>query len=229
MKKAKLSYLALLLAPAATFAATVSIDWTGKIDPYAATAGSGYPQSLSDISVSGVFSFNTDLLPTPDAGNPPGVVSFGGSGYLQSNVHWAGGLFQSEPTGSSGSNSLYIDTVQNRCTITDSGTYVDALGSPHLPLVSLNLTGLDQLATSFGAGSPGSTAGSVSGSGIFGDSTLDTMEGFVAAFTEDSIAVTVSPGSNPVAAPEIEPACGISALTLLAGVLAVIRGRRRSA
>ena len=65
MTKAKMSLLALLLVPAATFATTVDVDWTGQIAAYEAN-GSAYPQTLSDTSVSGVFTIDTDLLPAAD-------------------------------------------------------------------------------------------------------------------------------------------------------------------
>jgi hypothetical protein len=217
MKITKLPLLALLLAPALTFADTVSINWTGQIDEYAVQ---GIPQSLSDTSVSGVITVNTNLLPAADQ-NPPGIVSFGGSGYLQSSVQWAGGLFQPEPAGSSGSNSLALDTTANSvCLITDSSTYFDAGGTFYAPSLSFMFNGLDQLGTSLGLGSFGSA---FSGGGQFSDVIDDTSGeyNFVASFTVDQVSVS----SVPVPVPE--PNSALSALTLLAGVLATVICTRR--
>jgi len=218
MKKTKLPLLALLLAPALTFADTVSINWTGQIDGYNAQ-GSAFPQSLSDTSVSGVITVNTNLLPAADEGNPPGIVSFSGSGYLQSSVQWAGGLFQPEPAGS-GSNTLALDTTSNSvCTINDGSSYTDALGTFYSPSLTFTFNGLDQLGASLGLGSFGSA---FSGGGQFSDVIEDTsgdVEAFVASFTVDKVSV------SPVPVPE--PNSALSALTLLAGVLATVICTRR--
>jgi hypothetical protein len=187
--------LALLLVPAVTFASTVAVDWTGQIEGYEA-AGSVYPPTLSDTSVSGVFTINTDLLPMPDSGNPPGVVSFTGSGFLTSSVHWSGGPFAAEPYGSVGSNSLSIDAITDQCTIQDSSTYVDGSGTVHQAILSLDVTGL--LAESLGGGFPGHSSG-VSGSGYFADVTEEeSPTGFAAAFVTDSVKL------QPVSVPEPE-------------------------
>ena len=208
MKKITLPCLALLLGPAAAFASTVEIDWSGQISD----------SSLSDTSVSGVIDINTDLLPTPDAGNPPGVTSFSGAGYLQSSVLWTGGTFLPEPAGSSGSNSLYIDTNIVQCNISDSSTYTDSFGTGHTALLSLNLSGLDQLATSLGLGTFGGVP--FTGGGFFADFTDEG--GFGEQFTVDSAVVK----SQVMPAPEIDPSSAFTGLTLLAGALAVYRGRR---
>jgi hypothetical protein len=220
MKRTKLPLLALLLAPALTFADTVSINWTGQIDAYYAV-GSAFPQSPSDTSVSGVITVNTNLLPAADQGNPPGIVSFSGSGYLQSSVQWAGGLFQPEPAGSSGSNSLSLDTTANSvCTINDGSTYIDALGTFYSPSLNFTFNGLDLLGTSLGLGSFGSA---FSGGGQFyeaiDDTNGDTEAQFFADFTVDKVSV------SPVAVPE--PDSALSTLTLLAGVLAAVICTRR--
>ena len=213
MTKAKMSFLALLLVPAATFAKTVDVDWTGQIAAYEAN-GSAYPQTLSDTSVSGVFTINTGLLPAPDAGNPLGVLSFTGSGFLQSSVHWSGGPFAAEPFGSTGSNSLSLDINQNLCTIQDSSTYVDALGTTHQAVLSLSVMGL------LGFVSSGS-AGGTSGSGFFADVTVPGDEGFVAAFSTDSVTV------KTVGVPEPDTLSLSVAMLLVVGV-ALIRGRRKA-
>jgi hypothetical protein len=220
MKTTKLPLLALLLAPALTFADTVSINWSGQIGEYDAV-GSAFPQTLSGTSVSGVITVNTGLLPAADQGNPPGIVSFSGSGYLQSSVQWAGGLFQPEPAGSSGSNSLALDTSANSvCTINDGSTYTDALGTFYSPSLTFTFNGLDQLGTSLGLGSFGSA---FSAGGQFSDVVQDTsgdVEAVLASFTVDK--VSVSRVSVPA------PSSTLSALTLLAGVLTMaIRVRRR--
>jgi hypothetical protein len=206
--------LTLLLAPTAAFSETVAIDWSGQIDSYAA-AGSVYPPSLSDTSISGVFTFNTNLLPPPDAGNPPGVVSFTGSGFLQSSVQWSGGPFAAEPPGSAGSNSLYIDSTQDLFTIQDSSTYTDAFGISHQALLYLNVSGL--LASI--AGSPGGT----SGSGLFGDVTVPSddsgPQGFEATFITDSVSV------KTVGVPEPDT-LSLGVGMLLALGVALVRRRR---
>jgi hypothetical protein len=223
MKRTKLPLLALLLAPALTFADTVSINWTGQIqiDDYNAS-GSAFPQSLSDTSVSGVITVNTDLLPPADQPTPPGIVSFGGSGYLQSSVQWAGGLFLPEPAGISGSNTLALDTTSNSvCTINDFSTYTDALGTSYSPLLTFTFNGLDQLGTSLELGSFGS-AFSAGGqfSNVITDTSGDVEADFSASFTVDNVSVS----RVSVPAPSSTP----TALTLLAGVLTMaIRGRRR--
>jgi hypothetical protein len=215
MTKTKMSFLALLLAPAVTFAATVTVDWSGQIpdDGYGA-AGSVYPQSLSDYNVSGVFTFNTDLLPPPDALNPAGVVSFTGSGFLQSSVQWSGGPFAAEPAGSTGSNSLYINWTQDLCQIQDSSTYTDGLGTLHQALLELSVTGL------LAAASSGSADVLPGNSGFFEDVTLPSdlnSQGFQAVFEADSVSVSV---------PEPDTA-SLSAAMLLAIGVASIRARRR--
>lgn len=210
MTKTKMSLLALLLVPAATFATTVDVDWTGQIAAYEAN-GSAYPQTLSDTSVSGVFTINTNLLPAPDAGNPLGVLSFTGSGFVQSSVHWSGGPFAAEPFGSTGSNSLSLDINQNVCTIQDSSTYLDALGTTHQAVLSLSVMGL------LGFASPGGT----SGSGFFADVTVPGDEGFVAAFSTDSVSV------KTVDVPEPDTLSLSVAMLLVVGV-ALIRGRRKA-
>jgi hypothetical protein len=220
MTKTKMVFLALLLAPAITFAQTVTVDWSGQIDYYCAAPGSVCPQTLSDPSVSGVLTFNTSLLPPPDAGNPAGVVSFTGSGFLQSSVQWSGGPFAAEPFGSTGSNSLYIDTTQDLCTVQDSSTYIDALGTTHQALLTLSVTGL------FAASTSGS-AGDISGSGFFGDVTAPsdpsaTAEGFQAVFETESVSVN----AQPVAVPEPDIA-SLSVGMLLPIMVALMRGRRK--
>ena len=220
MTKTKMSFLALLLAPAVTFAATVTVDWSGTIpiDGYGA-AGSVYPQTLSDTSISGVFTYNTNLLPPPDAGNQAGVVSFTGSGFLQSSVQWSGGPFAAEPSGSAGSNSLYIDTTHDLCTFQDSSTYMDGMGTMHQALLYLSVTGL------LAANSPGS-AGEISGNGFFADVTVPSdnsdPQGFQAVFATDSVSVNV----QPVGVPEPDTA-SLGVGMLLAIVVASMRARRK--
>ena len=48
------------------------------------------------------------------------------------------------------------------------------------------------------------------------------------SWIEDQDPYHQGPGSGPVAAPELDPASAFAALTLLAGGLAVVRGRRGS-
>jgi hypothetical protein len=218
MTRTKMLLLTLLLAPAAAFAETVAVDWSGQIDAYAAAPGSSYPQTLSDTSLSGVFTFNTNLLPPPDAGNPAGVVSFTGSGFVQSTVQWSGGTFTPEPPGSTGSSSLYIDTNADECTIQDSSTYMDALGIPHQAVLSLDVSGL------IAATATGSSFGTV-GSGYFWDLTTpadgSAPGGFEAFFTTDSVSVKVGvPGPDTAS---------LSVGMLLAVMVALIRGRRKEA
>jgi hypothetical protein len=216
MKRIKLPFFALLLAPALTFADTVFINWTGQIDDYSAL-GSAFPQSLSDTSISGVITVDTSQLPAADQGNPAGIVSFGGSGYLQSSVQWGGGLFQPEPPGSSGSNTLALDTTANSvCTINDNSTYTDASGAFYSPSLSFTFNGLDQLGTILGLGSFGSA---FSGGGQFSDVIQDTsgaVEGaYVASFSVDNIKVVPVVGVP-------EPVCSPS------GCAATVRLARRS-
>lgn len=216
MTRTKMLLLTLLLAPAAASAATVVVDWSGQIDAYAAAPGSSYPQTLSDTSISGAFTFNTNLLPPPDAGNPAGVVSFTGSGFMQSTVQWSGGTFTPEPPGSSGSSSLYIDTNADECTIQDSSTYMDALGIPHQAMLNLDVSGL------IAATATGFSVGTV-GSGYFWDLTTPSdgsaPGGFEAFFTTDSVTVGV-PGPDTAS---------LSVGMLLAVMVAFMRGRRKEA
>jgi hypothetical protein len=218
MKTTKLPLLfALLLTPAFTLANTVAIDWSGQITTYV-SAGSTFPQApLPESSVSGVFNLNLDLLPAPDPGNPAGVVSFTGTDFLQSSVQWAGGTFQPHPAGGVGSGSLYLDLLAGQCTITDAGGYVDSLGVAHLALVSLSLSGLPQ----FTPGQGLSFASDATGSGLFGDSTADGLEGFVGEFQLDRIKVTTVGAPAPDAA-------ALSVGMLLAIMVALIRVRRQT-
>jgi hypothetical protein len=222
MTRTKIVLLTLLLAPAAASAATVEVDFSGQLDAYAVTPGSSYPQTLTDTSVSGVFTFNTSLLPTPDAGNPPGVVSFSGSNFLQSSVQWSGATLSPEAPGSAGSNTLYIDTNAGLCTIQDDSTYMDALGIPHQAEIALNFSGLS-VARLLAPGSGGSL-GVTSGSGDFFDLTSPTdgslPSGVEALFIPDSVSVKVVGVPGPDSA-----SLGVG--MLLAAMVAMIRVRRR--
>jgi hypothetical protein len=217
MKTTKLPMLlALLLTPALALANTVAIDWSGQITAYG-SAGSGFPQDpLSDTNVSGVINLNLDLLPTPDQGNPDGVVSFTGTDFLQSSTQWAGGSFQPHPAGADGSDNLYLDLLGGQCSITDSSVYVDDQGVTHLALVSLSLTGLPQ----FTPGQGFSFGSDVTGSGVFGDSTADGEQGFIGEFQLDNIKLTT------VSAPAPDSAV-LSLGMLLALMVALIRVRRQ--
>ena len=219
MTRTKMLLLTLLLAPVAAFAETVEVDWSGQIDAYAAAPGSSYPQILSDTSVSGDFTYNTSLLPPPDAGYPDGVTSFTGSGFLQSSVQWSGGPFAAEPPGSTGSNSLYIDTIGDECTIQDSSTYMDSLGTQHQALLYLDVTGL------LAATAAGSSDGTL-GTGYFWDLTAPTdgsaPSGFEAFFTTDSVT------EKAVAVPGPDSA-SLGVGMLLAVMVALMRGRRQQA
>src|SRR5260370_42257737 len=85
----RMTAFALLLLPAFANADTISIDWTGQIVSYGATPDSGFPQGpLSTSAISGNLTYDTSLLPAPDAGNPPGVFSFSGGGLIQSTAPW---------------------------------------------------------------------------------------------------------------------------------------------
>lgn len=219
MKRTRLLTLVLLLAPALTFADTVTIDWTGQINGYRSTDPSPYPSTPpSDTSVSGVITLNTGLLPAPDLFNPPGVVSYSGSGFLQSSVQWAGGPFQAEPPGSILYNSLYIDGGNNLCSVYDNGTYLDSFGVPHAALLSLDLVGPSPLAILTGSGV------GFTGNGLFGDVTNDQAgNGFVVQVSVDSVTVANTPATSVD-----EP--GTAALTLLAGgLLLLTRVSRRKA
>ena len=216
MKTTKLPLLfALLLTPALTLANTVAIDWSGQISAYD-SAGSGFPQSpLSDTNVSAVINLNLDLLPTPDAGNPTGVVSFTGTDFLQSRVQWAGGTFQPDASGF-GSDSLYLDLLGGQCTITDSGVYFDDQGVGHFTLVSISLMGL----LNFTPGQGPSFGGDVSATGAFGDLNADGSQGFIGEVRLDSVKVTT------VAVPEPD-AASLGVGMLLAIMVVWIRGRRQ--
>ncbi len=216
MKTTKLPLLfALLLAPALTLANTVAIDWSGQVAAYD-SAGSGFPQSpLSDTNVSAVINLNLDLLPTPDAGNPTGVVSFTGTDFLHSSVQWAGGTFQPDASGA-GSDSLYLDLPGGQCTITDSGTYLDDQGLGHLAVVSISLMGLLDFTPRQGP----SFGGDVSGVGVFGDSNADGSQGFFSEVQLDRVKVTT------VAVPEPD-AASLGVGMLLALVVVWIRVRRQ--
>jgi hypothetical protein len=216
MKTTKLPLLfTLLLAPALTLANTVAIDWSGQITVYD-SAGSGFPQSpLSDTNVSAVINLNLDLLPTPDAGNPTGVVSFTGTDFLQSSVQWAGGTFQPDASGA-GSDSLYLDFLGGQCTLTDSGAYLDDQGVGHLALVSISLMGLLNFTPDHGPG----FGGDVTGTGVFGDSAADGSRGFISSVELDGIKVTT------VAVPEPD-AASLGIGMLLAIMVARIRLRRQ--
>lgn len=216
MKTTKLPLLfALLLAPALTLANTVAIDWSGQIAAYG-SAGSGFPQSpLSDTNVSAVINLNLDLLPTPDAGNPTGVVSFTGTDFLQSSVQWAGGTFQPDAPGA-GSDSLYLDLLGGQCTITDSGAYLDDQGVGHLALVSISLMGL----LNFTPGHGPSFGGDASGVASFGDSNADGSQGFIGEVQLDRVKVTT------VAVPEPDTA-SLGVGMLLALIVVWIRVGRQ--
>jgi hypothetical protein len=221
MKKTQLPLLfALLLAPALTLANTVAIDWSGQIAGYD-SAGSGFPQSpLSDTNVSGVINLNLDLLPTPDPGNPTGVLSFTGTDFLRSSVQWVGGNFQPDASIAE-SDSLYLDLPGGQCTITDSAIYLDGLGAAHLALVSITVMGLEN----FTPGQGPSFGGDVSGTGGFADSTADGSQGFFSAVQLDSVRVTTSgPGPEPVPEPD---AGSLGLGMLLAIIVARIRVRRQ--
>lgn len=221
MTRTKMLLLTLLLAPAASFAATVQVDWSGQLDAYAVTPGSSYPQTLTDTNVSGVFTFNTSLLPPPDAGNPPGVVSFSGSGFLQSSVQWSGATLSPEAPGSMNSNLLFVDTNAGQSMIQDSSTYVDALGIPHESTIELGFSGLS-VASLLSPGHGGSL-GVTGGSGEFFDLTSPTdgslPSGVEALFIPDSVSVKV------VGVPEPDSA-SLSVGMLLAVMVVLIRQRR---
>jgi hypothetical protein len=220
MTRTKILLLAVLLAPAAAFAETVAVDWSGQIYAYAASPGSVYAPTLSDTSVSGVFTFDTNLLPLPDAGNPAGVLSFTGSGFMQSSVQWSGGPFAADPSGSTGSNNLFIDTNADQVIIQDSSSYMDGLGTPHQALLSLTVNGL------LAATSSGGTLGTL-GYGDFYDLTApadgSAPGGVEAFFTTDSVTV------QAVAVPEPDTASLSVGMLLAVMMVALIRRRRKEA
>jgi hypothetical protein len=187
---------ALLLLPALASATPVSIDWTGQIFNYVATPDSGFPQApLSTNAISGNITYDTSLLPAPDAGNPPGVFSFTGDDFIHSTVQWAGGVFQPDIPGSTASDSLLIDSLQGEVTILDSGTYVDPLGNVHTALVSFDMLGLpDAFTSTLGAdpGTPANGTAFVSGGGVF----TDLTQGLIAPYQLDNATVSVpEPGT----------------------------------
>jgi hypothetical protein len=215
MKTTRLPLLcALLLSPALALANTVSIQWTGQIDGYG-SVGSGLPPApLSDPNISGVINLNLNLLLTPDAGNPFGVISFTGSDFLQSSIQWAGGLFQPTPPGATGSDSLYVDWLQGLCNITDQSVYVDSQGVAHEAVLSLNLVGPVQFTPGQGA----SFGNDVVGSGSFGDTSADG--GFLGQFEVDR--ATTSRVSVP--GPDM---ASLAASMLLAVSVLLLRTQRK--
>ena len=219
MTRTKMLLLTLLLTPAAAFAETVAVDWSGQFIGYAASPGSGYPQTLTDFSVSGVFTFDTNLLPPPDAGNPAGLFSFTGSGFLQSSVQWSGASFTPDVAGSTGSNSLSVDTIGDEVILQDSSSYTDSMGTQHQDTLSLDVFGL--LAATL-AGTSDTTLGA--GTGGFSDFAFpadgSAPGGVQAFFITDSVTASV------VSVPEPDTA-SLSVGMLLAVTVAWIRGRRK--
>lgn len=204
MTKARIAVLSLLLATPAAFAEQVTINWSGDIFDYAATPDSHAPQTLNNDDIWGKISFDTSLFPTADLGNPPGVTSYSGTNLFQSSFHWEGGLFK---TGSQSDFVLY-DAGSNELELTAQDTYTDRHGVDHLKIFTFDLMGY------------GTSA--VSGGGNFFNVTGDDS-GYAGQYSLDKVRVKTT------AAPEIDPGSGLTALSFLAGCLAVIRGRRRPA
>jgi hypothetical protein len=204
MTKARIAVLSLLLATPAAFAEQVTINWSGDIFDYAATPDSHAPQSLSNDDIWGKITFDTSLFPPADLGNPPGVSSYSGTDLFQSSFHWQGGLFK---TGLQSDLVLY-DAGANEFQLTAQDTYTDRHGASHTSIFTFDLLGYG--------------TSSVGGGGNFINFT-DSGTGYAGQYSLDKVRVKTT------AAPEIDPGSGLTALSFLAGCLAVIRGRRRAA
>ena len=207
MTKTTMAVLSLLLVAPAAFGENVSIGWSGDIVDYASTPGSGAPLVLDNEDLQGYVTFNTSLLPGPDSGVSPPLLSFSGSDLFHSTIQWDGGTFRSgfSHTGVDSENILF-NTVTDELTLSDDNTWTDSGGNTHDAQFTLDLTGYGKNA---------------SGSGSFLNVSSDA--GYAADFQVEHVHV------KTVGAPEIDPGSALSALTLLAGCLTVIRGRRRPA
>jgi hypothetical protein len=128
-------------------------------------------------------------------------------------------VFQTGQDGDVSADSLFIDTIHGQLSLTGSGAYLDAMGDSHSTLFIFGITGLpDALTASFGLGSGGGLTSS--GGGNLLDINARTQGGYVAAYQIERLSVST------MAAPEMDATGTASALTLLAGCLAVARGRR---
>ncbi len=203
MTKATIAALSLLLATPAAFAEQVSINWSGDIYDYAATPDSHAPQTLDNNDIWGKISFDTSLFPAADLGNPPGVTSYSGSDLFQSSFHWDGGLSKA----GSGSDLVLYDSGANELELTAQDTYTDRHGTSHTSIFTFDLLGYG--------------TSSVGGGGTFINVT-DAGSGYAGQYSLDKVRIKAT------AAPEIDPGSGLTALSFLAGCLAVIRGRRRA-
>jgi hypothetical protein len=202
MNKVKIAVLSLLLVTPAAFADEVTINWTGNIFDYAATPDSNAPQSLGSDFIKGKISFDTSLFTTPDAGNPSGIVSFSGNNLFSSTFHWDGGIFKI----GTGPDQVLFDSSNNELELFAQDSYTDRSGDEHLKLFTFDLTGYGTKSVGGGVSFLNIDAG---GGGFAGQAALDKVH------------------IKSMAAPEIDPGSGLTALSFLAGCLAVIRGRRR--
>ena len=222
-KSATLATMALLLLPIAALAVPVSISWKGEITGYQVSGG-GFPSlPLPTTSISGVITYDTSLLPSPDAGNPPEIFSVSGGDFIHSSINWAGGLFQPFIPGGSASDSLLIvDSDNDEFTVTDNWSFLDPSGEfQHDALMTFSLFGLPDL---FSVGAGDAFATSVPdptllffGNGGYLDLRVDFLDGaftgFLATFQIDSF--EVSPISVPEPATAIVLLIGLSGLGLL--------------
>jgi hypothetical protein len=227
-KSATLATMSLLLLPIAALAVPVSISWTGEITGYQVSGG-GFPSlPLPTTSISGVITYDTSALPTPDAGNPPEIFSASGGDFIHSTINWAGGLFQPFVPGGSASDSLLIvDSDNDEFAVTDTWSFLDPSGEfQRDALMTFSLFGLPDLFT-IGAGTASATSVPdptllFFGEGGYFDLRVDFLSGdiggFLATFQVNSFEVA------PISVPE--PATVLLMLIGLSGLGLVHRRKR---
>lgn len=229
-KSVTLATMALMFLPIAAPAVPVSISWTGELTGYFVSGG-GFPSlPLSTTSISGVITYDTSLLPVPDAGNPPDIFSVSGGDFIHSTINWAGGLFQPAAAGGVASDSLLIvDSISDEFTVTDTWTFLDPSGEfQHDASMTFSLFGLPDLYT-VGEGIasattlPDQTLLSFGTGGYF-DLQLDFLsEGDISGFIAD-FQVTSFDATSPTSVPE--PATLVLMLIGLSG-LSIVHRRKR--
>lgn len=217
---ATLATMALLFLPIAAHAVPVSISWTGEITGYQVSGG-GFPSvPLPTTAISGVITYDTSSLPTPDAGNPPDIFSVSGGDFIHSTINWAGGLFQpAVPGGNAFDSLLIVDSINDEFTVTDTWSFLDPSGEfQHDALMTFSLFGLPDLYT-VGEGTASATsvpdpALLFFGTGGYFDLRVDFLSGdfsgFLATFQINSFE------ASPISVPE--PATLLLVLIALSGL-----------
>jgi hypothetical protein len=142
--RSKIIAIALLICPATVWAVPITINWSGEITEYHATPGSPVEPPLSSNAISGSITYDTDLLPTPDAGSTSEFLSFSGGDFISSSVQWAGGTFNPNLPGGLGFDTLQITNgLVDSFLVVDSSSVFDVGG--RIALLQFNLIGLPNL------------------------------------------------------------------------------------